>query len=122
VTPTPSPDFSVQYSSLDNCNTGWWIEIKLKNTGPIPFKSVDITVEDQVTNIQLENLGDGFTNIDGCLKTTTKDKLEPGDTYILSAPVFTYDPTGNKLHVVITLCSDTGLKGRCITNKFDRKP
>lgn len=122
MTPTPSPAFSAQYSSLDTCNTNWWIEIKLKNTGPIPFKSVDIAVEDKVTNVELENLADGFTNIDGCLKTTTKDKLDSGDTYLLSVPVFAYDPTGHKLRIIITLCSETGQKGLCVRNKFDHTP
>ncbi len=122
LTPTPAPAFSAQYSSFDLCNTNWWIEVKLKNTGPIQFKSIDIAVEDKDTNVRLENLADGFTNIDGCLKTTTKDKLDSGDTYLLSAPAFAYDLTGHKLHIIITLCSETGQKGLCITNKIDYKP
>ena len=36
MTPTPSPSFTAEYSSLDSC-VGWWVEIKLKNTGPLPF-------------------------------------------------------------------------------------
>jgi hypothetical protein len=121
-TPTLAPSFAVEYSSKDTCNTNWWVEVKLKNTGAISFKSVDITVIDRDTSVELVNLADGFVNIDGCLKTTTKDVLAPGDTYLLSAPAFAYDLAGHNLRVRITLCSDTGQKGMCINNRIDFKP
>lgn len=123
MTPTPAPAFAAEYSSKDTCNTNWWVELKLKNTGPISFKSVSISVIDKDTNVEVVSLADGFVNIDGCLKTTTKDTLASGDTYLLSAPPFAYDPAGHNLRVKITLCSETGQKGMCITvNKIDFKP
>lgn len=121
-TPTPSPAFKAEYASLDTCNSSWWVEIKLKNTGSIPFKSVNVSVKDKITNVVQVALTDGFTDIDGCLKTTTKDKLGSGDTYLLSAPAFNYDPTGHELLVTVTLCSDTGQKGMCTTRKIDFTP
>jgi hypothetical protein len=122
LTPTPFPAFKAEYASLDTCNGSWWVEIKLKNTGSLPLKSVNISIKDNVTNIVLVNLADGFTNLDGCLTKTTKDTLGPGDTYLLSAPAFTYNPTGDELKVILTLCSDTGQKGLCATNKIDFTP
>ncbi|MBI5962080.1 MAG: hypothetical protein HY863_01270, partial [Chloroflexi bacterium] len=101
-TPTPSPAFKAEYVSLDTCNNVWWAEITLKNTGSIPFKSINISVTDKVTDMVVVNLADGFTNIDGCLKTTTKDIIGIGDTYLISAPAFTYNPTGHNIHVEIT--------------------
>jgi hypothetical protein len=121
-TPTPSPAFNAEYASLDTCNGSWWVDVKLKNTGSIAFKSVNISVKDKVTTIVHVALTDGFTDIDGCLKTTTKDKLGAGDTYLLSAPAFNYDPTGHELAVTITLCSDTGQKGLCTTRKINVTP
>jgi hypothetical protein len=121
-TPTPFPAFRSDYAGLDTCSGSWWVEIKLKNRGSIPLKSVNISVKDNVTGTVVVNLADGFTNLDGCLKKSTKDTLGIGDTYLLSAPAFNYDPTGNDLKVVITLCSDTGQKGTCATNKFNVKP
>lgn len=122
LTPLPSPAFKAEYAGLDTCNGSWWVEIKLKNTGSIPLKSVDISVKDKVTDLVLVNLADGFTNLDGCLAKTTKDTLKAGDTYLLSAPAFVYNPTGHKLVVTITLCSDTGQKGMCATDKIDFTP
>jgi hypothetical protein len=121
-TSTPFPAFRSDYASLDTCSGSWWVEIKLKNRGSIPLKSVNISVKDNVTGVVVVNLADGFTNLDGCLTKSTKDTLGRGDTYLLSAPAFNYNPTGNDLKVVITLCSDTGQKGTCATNKFDIKP
>ena len=121
-TSTPAPAFKAEYASLDTCNSSWWVEIKLKNTSSIPFKSVNISVKDKVTDVLQVALTDGFTDIDGCLKTTTKDKLGSGDTYLLSAPAFNYDPTGHELVVTITLCSDTGQKGMCTTRKVNVIP
>ena len=121
-TPLPTPAFSAEFASTDTCNGSWWVEIKLKNTGSVPLKSVDISVKDKATDLVLENLADGFTNLDGCLTKTTKDTLKAGDTYLLSAPAFIYNPEGHKLVVTITLCSDTGQKGMCATNKIDFTP
>jgi hypothetical protein len=121
-TPTQFPAFEAEYASLDTCNGSWWIEVKLKNKGSLPLKSVNISVKDKLTDVVLVNLTDGFTNADGCLARTTKDILGTDDTYLLSASAFNYDPTGHELKVMLTLCSDTGQKGMCATNKIDFVP
>lgn len=118
-TPTPSPSFALSFSGLDTCAPNWWVDVKLKNNGSVSFKSVDIVIKDTVTNVVIENLADGFTDISGCLKTTTKDTLAPGDTYLLSSPAFSYDPTGHKVNVTVTLCSNLGQKGKCTKQSFD---
>ena len=122
LTPVPSPAFKAEYAGLDTCNVSWWVEIKLKNTGSVLLKSMEISVKDKATDLVLVNLSDGFTNLDGCLGKTTKDILRAGDTYLLSAPAFVYNPTGHKLMVTITLCSDTGQQGMCVTDKIDFVP
>jgi hypothetical protein len=120
-TPTPSPDFEAAYSSLDTC-VGWWIEIKLQNTGSIPFKSMGITIKDTETDIVIANYVDGFTDINGCLFSTSRDTLGLGKTYVVSAPAFNYDPSGHKLRATIILCSDTGQSGTCVTKTIIFKP
>lgn len=120
-TPTPSPDFELAYTSLDSC-TGWWVEIRLQNTGSVPFRSIGITVRDTDTDIVISNFTDGFTNIDGCLSSTTRDTLGVGKSRIVSAPAFTYDPTGHNIRATITLCSETDQDGLCITRKINFTP
>jgi len=120
-TPTPFPDFEAAYTSLDTC-VGWWVEIRLQNTGSIPFKSMGITVKDTVTDVVLASYTDSFTNIDGCLSTNTRDTLVPGKTRVISAPAFNYDPTGHKIHATIMLCSDVGQSGTCVTKAINFTP
>ncbi|MBI5955298.1 MAG: hypothetical protein HY865_26885 [Chloroflexi bacterium] len=121
-TSTPSPAFKAEYSGLEVCNGAWWADVQLKNKGSVPFKSVNVSVKDNVTNVTVVNLADGFTNLDGCLTKSTKDVLGPKDTYLLSAPAFNYDPTGHELLAILTLCSDTGQKGMCATAKITFTP
>jgi len=120
-TSTPSPDFEATYSSLDTC-VGWWVEIKLRNIGSIPFKSIGITIKDTATDIVLANYADIFTDNDGCLSSTTRDVLGLGKTFVVSAPAFNYDPGGHKLRATIILCSDIGQNGICVTKTIIFKP
>ena len=120
-TPTPSPDFEAAYTSLDTC-VGWWVEIRLENTGSIPFKSMGLTVRDTVTDVVLANFTDGFTNIDGCLSSNTRDTLGIDKKRIVSAPAFNYDPSGHKIRATIILCSDVDQSGTCVTRTINITP
>jgi hypothetical protein len=120
-TSTPSPDFQASYTSMDTC-VGWWVEIALKNTGSYSFKSMGITVRDMDTDVVLANFIDNFTNIDGCLSSTSRDTLGPGKTNVVSAPPFNYDPSGHKIRATIILCSDLGQSGICVTKTINFKP
>ena len=113
-TPTPKPDFGLSYAGLDTCS-GWWVDLKLKNTGPFVYKSMGISVKDTVTDVTLTHYSDGFIDQDGCLSTTTRDRINIGQAIFVSAPEYTYDPTGNKIRATVTLCSDVGQSGTCVT-------
>ena len=122
-TPTPSPDFEAVFVGLDTCaSVGWWAEIELENTGSIPFKSLGITIRDTVTDVVVASFVDGFTNIDGCLSTTTRDTLGVGKSPVVSAPAFNYNPSGHKLRATIILCSDTDQEGTCVTETINFTP
>ena len=120
-TPTPSPAFEFSYYGKDTC-VGWWVDLELENTGGITFKSMSITVKDTILGTTLSQSSDGFTELDGCIGSFTKDTLAPGSARVVSAPAFNYDPTGNKIRVTITLCSNKGLNGTCVTEKITFTP
>jgi hypothetical protein len=113
-TPTPVPAFEAEYSGKDTC-VGWWIELELDNNGGVPFKSLALTVRDTVTNAVVSLYSDSFTNMDGCLDSSTKDVLEPDSNTVISAPAFAYDPVGHELRATLTLCSNRGQSGTCVT-------
>ena len=120
-TPTPSPDFEVAYTSMDTC-VGWWVELSLKNTGSISFRSMGITVRDRDTDVVLANFTDGFTNLNGCLSSNSRDTLGLGKTHVVSAPSFNYDPSGHRIRVTVILCSDIEQSGTCVTKTINFKP
>ena len=120
-TPTPSPDFEAAYTRLESC-TGWWTEFELENTGSIPFKSIGITIRDTVTDVVVASFADGFTNIDGCSSTSTRDTLGVGKSPDVSGPAFNYNPSGHKLRATIVLCSGTDQDGICVTKTINFSP
>lgn len=120
-TPTPPPDFELAYAGMDVC-VGWWAELKIKNIGPIAFKSFSLVMKDITTGISLSSSGNGFTNINGCLASGIIASLEPGQSTILSGPIFSYDINNHKMRATLKLCSLPGLAGTCVGKTIDFKP
>lgn len=120
-TPTPMPAFEADYDGLETC-AGWWVDLKVTNTGGISFESVSLTVRDTVTDIVVSMYTDVFNNVNGCSDSSTKDVLNPGANRIVSAPAFAYDPSGHKLRATVTLCSRDGQNGMCITESIKFTP
>jgi hypothetical protein len=63
-----------------------------------------------------------FVNLNGCNTSDTKNVLAPGEKFVVSAPAFAYDPTGHKLRATITLCSEDGVNGTCVTRVVEFTP
>ena len=120
-TPTPMPNFDPDYGGRDSC-VGWWVEIDLYNNGGIQFKSVALTVRDLDTDVSLTLYTDGFVDNDGCTDSVTRSNLNPGDTRVVSSPAFTYDPNDHDLRATITLCSNLGQSGTCVTRVLEFEP
>ena len=120
-TPTPTPAFVAEYARLETC-VGWWVDLRLENTGGAAFRSISITVRDITTDVVVASTANGFTNNDGCSGSAQRDVLEPGDRRVVSAPAFVYDPTGHDLRATITLCSNTGVTGLCTSQVINFKP
>lgn len=122
-TNTPAPGFTAAYSGIEICTgTGWWVEIKLDNTGAFSFESLALTVRDTTTDTVLSLYADNFTNRNGCNETDARENLPAGSSLIVSSPVFNYDPTGRALRANVTLCSGSGQNGTCITQVVNFTP
>lgn len=120
-TPTPIPAFQVSYSGLDTC-VGWWVDLKLENTGGIAFRSISITLRDTTNDTVLSLSADNFTDNDGCTGSSTRDILDAGGTRYVSSPAFAYDPTGHKIRATITVCSNKAISGTCVSQVIEFKP
>lgn len=121
-TPTPMPDFTVDFARLETCTTNWWVDMELSNTGGIAFDSISFTLRDIDTGTVVALSSDTFPDNDGCINSSNKDTLEPGRSPNISSPVLTYNPAGHKLRATITLCSSEGLNGTCLTEVIEFKP
>ncbi len=113
-TPTPAPDFEVAFDSIESCS-GWWVNLQVTNNSSIAFRSIALTIKDLGTEDSLSMYADKFTALNGCRNSSTKDVLNPGERFTVSAPAFVYDLKGHKLRATIMLCTDAGQKGTCIT-------
>lgn len=120
-TPTPIPSFVMAFSGLDSC-VGWWVELRLKNTGPVAFRSMTVSVKDITTGTTLTDAENGFTDIDGCLASGTTASLDPGAVYTISTPAFAYNPNNHKMRVTVKLCTLVNQGGQCISNTIEFKP
>ena len=122
-TATPTPSFTASYVGKESCTgTGWWVELDLRNTGGISFESISLTVRDTTTDTILSLIADNFTNRNGCAETDTRDSLAAGSARIVSSPVFTNDPTGRAHSATLTLCSNPGQNGMCVTQVVNFTP
>lgn len=122
-TPTPMPDFEAEYSDLDACAGGWWVDIDLSNTGGLNFKSVALSLRDIDTDIVLVLYSDGFSNKDNCIDPPSlRDNLPPDSVRTFSSPAFSYDPSGHRLRATITVCSNPGQSGTCLTKVITFTP
>jgi hypothetical protein len=122
-TPTPAPAFVATYSGLESCaGTGWWVEIRLENTGGLTFKSILLAAADTTSNTTVSLSDNKFTNLNGCSSSDSRNTLAMGEKLIVSSPPFAYDPTGHNFRATITLCSDINVNGTCITRIVEFKP
>ena len=120
-TPTPVPSFEVRAVGMDSC-VGWWVELRLTNTGVVAFSSISLSLKDTDEGNTVSMSSDKFTNIDGCLDSTSQETLDPGQTYRISTPPFTYDPKGHSMRATVTLCTADAQNGMCITQVIKFKP
>lgn len=120
-TPTPVPSFELSFVNLDSC-VGWWVNLRIRNTGAVAFKSYSLTVKDVATGTTLTSSGNDFPELGGCLTSSTIASLEPGKATILSGPAFVYNPDNHKMRATLTLCTLTGLGGLCVKNTIEFRP
>jgi len=120
-TPAPKPDFKSSYVNSGSC-IGWWTRIKLNNTGPVAFKSMSISIKDTVTNETRNASGDGFQDVNACILSSVILSLGPGSSLTVVAPSLSADPTGHKVAVSTTLCTEVGQSGTCISETIEFTP
>jgi len=117
----PSLSFSASFQGLESC-TVWWADFKLTNSSGGLFTSISLTLRDADTNTVATLTEDKFTKKDGCYTPETTESLVAGGTVTVSSPPLGYNPRGHNLDAKITICTDAGQQGICLTQELNFKP
>lgn len=121
MTSTPAPAFNASYMGIEDCSGKWWADFKLRNTGSMAFRSITMTLWDTNTSVIVTLIRDQFSDRTGCNLSIT-DSLPPGKALTVSSAAFAYLPSGHKINATITLCTNVGMNGFCVTRKLTFKP
>ncbi len=120
-TPTPPPDFSVEYSYLESC-VGWDPGFKVTNAGGVTFKSYFVRVRDTVTNEMHEAYGNNFDRRNGCAIAEAIPTLTQGKTGWIYANTFVSNPTGHLMKADVRLCTEINQAGVCVNKSLEFTP
>ena len=115
-------DVEVTYLGKGKCSNAWWSDLQIRNNSTVTFKSISLVIGDGGTHITRSMMLNTFPFTDRCAAPTSVNTLGPGASVRISSPEFTYDLTGAEISVSITLCSDTDMRGTCVSKSLAYTP
>jgi len=121
--PPATTSFDLTFEKLETCNN-WWADFKLVNKGGVLFRSMTITLTDADTNpvTTVALSANGFADNSACGAPVVTDTLVSGGAVTISSPQLGYNPKGHNLNVKVTICTELGQAGTCITKELSFKP
>jgi len=119
--PTAAPYFNVAFKKYDTCQGEDFALFDVTNVGSVPFRSVYIKVTNQKNNDSVEYVLNAFDLRVRCVLAKNIAPLAPGAAGYVASPPFKWSSGGNKMRVVIMLCTEKDLKGTCVTQSLDLK-
>jgi len=124
-TPPPAPVFTVKFSGLTACGTGWASNFTITNTGALTLKS--IRIRNYVDGIEdpYVHTSNSFVQWSAGAKYEVLADLGKGVSKIVSTCEpggFDFDPTGKEISAEVMICSAEDLKGTCSTESLDYIP
>ncbi len=122
MTEPPAPGFEVTFEGLVSCTNAWWLQFSIKNTGEISFHSIGMVVKDIDADTTASVMSDSFFEQSDCSSSASRAQLLPGKKVTVSPLALGFDPSGNKLRVTFTLCSQDDQNGMCATETLTVKP
>jgi len=123
LTPDPPADFYTIYTKLDAC-VGWYLELKIWNTGNTVWSSGSLVARDLVTKAETPvRVSNQFEDWMGCTSTSLiQNDLAPGESGSIHTHDFIDNPRGHTILVMVTLCTLNGLAGTCLTKDVTFTP
>jgi hypothetical protein len=124
-TPTPAPEFTVDYIGTTTCAPNYAFRFQINNTGGITWESIQIKVTDNTTATTTTHNHDSFRVYNGCVLEIEQQDLMPGEGGVVTnvnPGQFGYNPAGHSITATVTLCSQNGLAGTCLTKTITFTP
>jgi hypothetical protein len=116
--PTPAPGFGASYVEMVSCMGEYAFTFKISNSGSVPWESIKVVVKDKVTSTVNTHSRDSFKRFSGCTSSGNDLNLETGETGYTTTTIpgqFAYNPSGHAMRADITVCSEDGLAGICLS-------
>ena len=121
LTPAPVVSFNASYINSGKC-ISWWSRVNVNNNGPVAFRSIAMSIKDTVTNETKNSSLDGFQDVNACILSSINSVLDPGESAAVVSPSLSADPSGHKVELTITLCTEIGQGGSCTSKTIEFTP
>jgi len=120
--PKGDTSFSASYSGWHLCSNKQTIVFKITNNGGNTLESMSLTIKNTLTNLQIGNTDNSNKPFMGGTNQCPPgaDTLTPGKTAFIGTSL-TIPVAVINLRATITLCTQNGVKGDCITRAVDFK-
>lgn len=121
-TPTPPVGFSLAYVSTSTCSGFWGFRIKIINTGPVIWRSYEVSLTDSTTATTTYYFDDIWYDYTGCgAAVASLQDLEPGEEGIggnWATGLLVVNPAGHSISMTFTLYELDGLAGQHTSKTF----
>ena len=118
-TPVPQPGFTFAFKTVEQCVDIYNIEVTVTNTGALTWESFTLHTENRTLSTSDTFSDDRFADVHACGSDYFDDALVPGQTGTTgSRPFMDHYPTGESFYAELTLCTQNGQGGQCLTKSI----
>ncbi len=124
-TVTPSAAFSVAYVDITACAPQYAFHFLVKNTGSVKWESIRIVLTNTEDSTTTVHALDSFRSYEGCVVESNLQDLEPGESgnvANINPGQLAYNPATDPFSAVVTVCSENGQAGTCLSKTITFTP
>ena len=124
-TPTPQAAFAISYIGMVTCAPQYAFHFNITNSGSVTWESIRIDITDHTSATSFVHTGDKIRYYNGCVLAASVEELTAGEGATatnVNPGQLGYNPSGHNITAVITLCSQNGLAGTCVSRTLNFTP
>ncbi len=124
-TDTPTTAFSVSYIDVIHCGASYAFRFNVQNTGGTTLESIRMVITDNTAAATFTHILNSFRSYGGCGVESNQQELlsgEGGHVANILPGELGYNPAGHSITATITVCTQNGLGGTCISQTLNFTP